>query len=130
MKSTLPACAALAMLLSGCEALMFGNVIVGCAMRPTPEVLPRELPVATVGEPYSVQIEVINASTPLGNLQVTPDKPLPDGLELVHDEREKHAVIQGTPRAAGRYEVQLHGWTYGTQCTGQDIDKLYRLEVR
>jgi hypothetical protein len=115
--------------LTGCEVLMLGNVVVGCAIRPAPELLPNELPAAVVGVPYRIRIDVINASTLMSQLLVAPGKPLPNGLELTHIEREKHGVIQGIPTKAGRYEVLVYGSTYGTQCAGQNIERLYRLDV-
>lgn len=119
----------LAIPLTGCEVLMLGNVVVGCAIRPAPELLPNELPAAVVGVPYRIRIDVINASTPMTQLLVAPDKPLPNGLELTHIEREKHGVIQGIPNKAGRYDVLVYGSTFGTQCAGQNIENLYRLDV-
>lgn len=115
--------------LTGCEVLMFGNVVVGCAIRPAPELLPNELPAAVVGVPYRIRIDVINASTPMTQLLVAPDKPLPNGLELTHTERDKHGEIRGTPTETGRYNVLVYGSTYGTQCAGQDVEKLYTLQV-
>ena len=115
--------------LAGCEVLMLSNVVIGCAIRPDPELHPRELPAAIVGVPYSTQVDVINASTPVSKLLVAPDKPLPNGLELAHIEREKHGVVQGIPTKAGHYDVLVYGSTYGTQCAGQDAERLYRLEV-
>lgn len=122
--------AGLAAQLAGCEVLMVGNVIVGCAIRPEPEILPVELLAATVGVPYRMRIDVINASTPLSSLLVAPDKPLPAGLELVHTEREKQGVIQGIPTTTGSYDVLVYGSTYGTQCAGQSAERLYRLDVQ
>jgi hypothetical protein len=115
--------------LAGCEVLMLSNVVIGCAFRPEPELHPRELPTAKVGVPYSTQVDVINASTPVSQLLVAPGKPLPKGLELAHIEREKHGVVQGIPTKAGHYDVLVYGSTYGTQCAGQDLEKLYTLEV-
>lgn len=115
--------------LTGCEVLMLANVVAGCAIRPAPELLPKELPAAVVGAPYSIRIDVINASTPTSQMLVAPGMPLPNGLELTHIEREKHGVIQGIPTKAGRYDVLVYGSTYGSQCTGQDIERLYRLDV-
>lgn len=115
--------------LTGCEVLILGNVVVGCAIRPAPELLPNELPAAVAGVPYRIRIDVINASTPMSQLLVAPGKPLPNGLELAHTERDKHGEIRGTPTEAGRYNVLVYGSTYGTQCAGQDVEKLYTLQV-
>lgn len=115
--------------LAGCEAWMTGNVLAGCAMRATPEILPRELPIGKVDVPYKVRIDVINASTPVGKLLASPENPLPVGMQLAHVEREKHGLIQGTPAEAGTYEVLVYASTYGTQCAGQYVEQRYRLEV-
>jgi hypothetical protein len=120
----------LVMMLSGCEALMLGNVLVGCATRPEPALMPKELPIAKVGAPYSVRVDVVDANTPVSKLLVAPAHPLPEGLALSHEEREKHGVIQGVPTEAGTYDVLVYGNTYGTQCTGQDVERLYKLEVK
>ena len=122
--------AGLVAVLSGCNAIMLGNVVTGCAMRPEPVLMPEELPAARAGEPYEVRLDVINASTPISKLLVAPSQPLPDGLELLHVRPETHGVIRGVPIRPGRYEVRVYGNTFGTQCTGQDIERLYRLEVR
>lgn len=119
----------LVLMLSGCEVLMIGNVLVGCAARPEPKLMPTELPVARVGQPYSVRLDVVDASTPVSKLLVAPAQPLPEGLELSHETRDKHGIIQGTPAKAGTYDVLIYGNTFGTQCTGQDVERLYQLEV-
>lgn len=115
--------------LAGCEVLMLGNFCGRCALRPIPELLPSELPAAAVGVPYSIRLDVINASTPVSTLQVAPSTPLPDGLQLTHTERDKHGEIRGTPTEAGRYNVLVYGSTYYTQCAGQDVEKLYTPQV-
>lgn len=120
----------LVMMLSGCEAVMFANVLVGCATRPTPKLVPTELPTARAGAPYSVRIDVVDASTPISRLLVAPANPLPEGLVLSHETREKHGVIQGTTTKTGTYDVLIYGSTFGTQCTGQAVERLYKLEVK
>lgn len=122
--------AGLVAVLSGCNAVMLSNVVTGCAMRPEPVLMPEELPVARAGEPYEVRLDVINSSTPISKLLVAPSQPLPDGLVLLHVRPETHGVIRGVPTRPGRYEVRVFGNTFGTQCTGQDLERLYRLEVR
>lgn len=121
---------ALVMMLSGCEALMFANALVGCAARPEPALMPLELPIAKVGAPYSVRVDVIDTSTPVSQLLVAPAHPLPEGLAFNHEARDKHGVIQGTPTKAGTYDVQVYGSTFGTQCTGQNVERLYKVEVK
>lgn len=130
MKARLLAVAGLVAVLSGCDAVTLGSVVTGCAMRPTPVLMPEELPAARVGKPYEVRLDVINASTPVSKLLVAPSQPLPDGLELLHVRPENHGIIRGVPVRAGSYEVRVYGNTFGTQCTGQDVERFYRLEVK
>lgn len=118
-----------AMLLAGCETAMLGNVVVGCAMRPEPAFSPKDLPVAKVGSTYDVRIDVINASTPVGSILDDPKNPLPEGLLIVHVERDKFGFIRGIPEQAGSFKVLLYASTYGTQCAGQYAEITYRLEV-
>lgn len=108
---------------------MLGNVLVGCAMRPEPEFMPKELPAAKVGAAYDVRIDVTNATTPVGRILDDPERPLPEGLSIIHTEREKHGFIRGVPEQAGIHEVRLYASTYGTQCTGQDAEITYQLDV-
>ena len=91
--------------------------------------MPTELSVARVGQPYSVRLDVVDASNPVSRLLVAPAHPLPEGLELSHETVDKHGIIQGTPSKAGTYGVLINGNTFGTQCTGQDVERLYQLEV-
>ena len=119
----------LTIFLASCETAMLGNVLVGCAMRPTPEFMPKDLPVAKVGSAYDVRFDVINASTPVGRILDDPENPLPKGLNIVHIEREKYGFIRGVPEQAGTYKVLLYASTFGTQCVGQYAEITYRLEV-
>jgi hypothetical protein len=129
MKFRIFSIAALSLTLAGCEAWMTGNVLAGCAMRATPEILPRALPLGKVGAPYSARIDVINTSAPVGKLLISPESPLPAGVQLAHIEREKHGLIQGVPAEAGTYEVLIYASTYGTPCAGQYVERRYQLEV-
>ncbi|ATH80446.1 hypothetical protein N7333_10260 [Pseudomonas sp. GD04158] len=119
----------LTLLLASCETVMLGNVLVGCAIRPEPEFMPKELPTAQVGATYDVRIDVINASTPVGRILDDPEGALPKGLSIIHTEREKYGFIRGVPEQAGTYEVLLYASTFGTQCAGQYAEITYRLEV-
>lgn len=119
----------LTLLLTSCETLMLGNVLVGCAMRPEPEFMPKELPAAKNGSAYDVRIDVTNASTPVVRILDDPKRPLPEGLSIIHTEREKHGFIRGVPEQAGTYKVLLYASTFGTQCVGQYAEIAYQLEV-
>lgn len=118
-----------ALLLAGCEVLFVANTLVGCAMRPEMEILPRALPLARAGEPYRVRIEVVDTSSPLTGIHVDPRQPLPAGLALEHAERAAHGVISGTPLTPGVYSLRIYAGSYGTQCVGKEAERSYRLEV-
>ncbi|MGE8499088.1 MAG: hypothetical protein ACN6O6_16390 [Pseudomonas sp.] len=119
----------LTVLLTSCETVMLGNVLVGCAMRPEPELMPKELPAAKAGSAYEVRIDVIHASTPVVRILDDPESPLPKGLSIIHTEREKHGFIRGVPEQAGTYKVLFYASTFGTQCVGQYAEITYQLEV-
>jgi hypothetical protein len=119
----------LATLLSGCELLMVGNVLVGCALRPEPHLQPESLPTARVGEPYEVILEVRDTSSPVSRIAVAPQYPLPEGLDLHHEPRSSQAVLRGIPLQVGSHEVLIYSGSYGTQCVGLGTERLYRLEV-
>ena len=115
--------------LAGCEAIMFGNVVMSCAIRSEPILLPDSLPAATVGMQYNVPIEVIKTTSPVHGIYVSDKSPLPGGLQVEHQNRDSHGLITGTPVKAGVYEVQMSAGTYGTQCAGRRPSRVYRLEV-
>jgi hypothetical protein len=115
--------------LAGCEAVISGGVLGSCAMRPEPTLLPEALPAAKVGVPYSLQLSVINTSSPVHGIYVSDAHPLPDGLKIDHQDRESNGLISGTPVKAGAYEVHISAGTYGTQCTGLRARRVYTLEV-
>lgn len=115
--------------LAGCEAIMFGNVVVNCAVRSEPILLPDSLPVAIVGKPYSVPLEVLKTTSPVHGIYVSDNSPLPEGLRVEHQNRDSHGLITGTPVKSGVYEVQISAGTYGTQCVGLGASRVYRLEV-
>lgn len=115
--------------LAGCEAGIFGRTLTGCTLQPEPTLLPESLPIAVAGKPYSVQLEVINTSTPVHGIYVNDTYALPEGLWVEHQDRDAYGLITGTPLKAGTYEVHISAGTYGTQCTGRRASRAYRLEV-
>lgn len=108
---------------------MFGNLIVSCAIRPEPVLLPDNLPAATVGVPYNVRLEVINTSTPVRGIYVSDTYALPEGLWVEQQDHDVQGRITGTPLKAGTYEVRVSAGTYGTQCAGLRASRVYRLKV-
>ena len=115
--------------LAGCEAGIVGNTLAGCTMQPEPTLLPESLPVAVAGKPYSVQLEVINTSTPVHGIYVNDAYALPEGLWVEHQDRDSHGLITGTPLKAGTYEVHMSAGTYGTQCNRRRASRVYNLVV-
>ncbi|HLD67114.1 MAG TPA: putative Ig domain-containing protein [Pseudomonas sp.] len=115
--------------IAGCEAIMFGNVVMNCAIRSEPILLPDSLPAATVGVPYNVPLEVIYTSSPVHGIYVSDTYALPEGLWIEHQDRDAHGLITGTPLKVGTYEVHLSAGTYGSQCTGLRASRAYRLVV-
>lgn len=115
--------------LAGCEAGIFGNAMASCTVQPKPELLPENLPAAVAGVPYSVQLEVINTSSPVHGIYVSDTNALPEGLWVEHQDRDSHGLITGTPLKAGTYEVHISAGTYGTQCAGHRASRVYTLDV-
>ena len=124
-----PLALCLAIPLAGCEALMFGNIVTSCAIRPDPILLPESLPIARVGEAYNVPLEVMDISTPVYGIYVSRQFHLPEGLHVSHVDRDSSGLITGTPVKAGTYEVHMSAGTYGTQCAGQTASRIYHMEV-
>lgn len=119
----------LALPLAGCEAVMFGNIVATCALQPPPKMLPESLPSAKVGQPYNVQLQVIDTSSPVYGIYVSREFHLPEGLRVEHADRDSHGLITGIPTKPGIYEVHMSAGTYGTQCAGKIANRVYQFEV-
>jgi hypothetical protein len=70
-----------------------------------------------VGAAAEIDGGVANARTPVGDVSVVEGE-LPPGLTLEHGREAEVFSIRGTPTAAGRYEVDICAWTYGTNFPG------------
>ncbi|MBD9413928.1 hypothetical protein IB234_05060 [Pseudomonas sp. PDM16] len=116
-------------LLSGCEAFMVIPIAAGCMLRPGLNLYPSQLPPAIVGQPYHVQVGVEKLSLLSGLRAGTEDQPLPEGLEFVYVDTEAHGVIQGEPTRSGTYEIRVEASGMGTQCSGQQVEQTYTLQV-
>ena len=116
-------------LLTGCEALLAGNMITSCLLRSEPELLPESLPDGRVGVAYAQSIRIINADTPAHGFYVSDATPLPEGLRMQHQDREAQGLIVGVPTQAGTYSIRITARTYGTQCTGQHAERRYSLHI-
>ena len=93
---------------------------------------PDALPEGVVGKSYRVQLQVLEAHTPVGGMGVTKGA-LPPGLELHfdrHGDPKNTATIEGTPTAAGDYALTVDAWCYGTNVSGQRGAREYRIVVR
>jgi len=116
-------------LLAGCETLLLGSTLAGCAARVEPRLLPEHLPDGQVGVPYGQRIEITNASTPVHGFYISDQTPLPAGLRIGHQDREAQALIAGIPTQAGLYQVHISVGTYGTQCVGLRAERTYNLRI-
>jgi hypothetical protein len=119
----------LCVLLTGCETLLLGSTLAGCAARMEPRLLPEHLPDGQVGMPYSQRIEISNAATPVHGFYISDKTPLPAGLRIEHQDREAQALIAGIPSQAGLHQVHMSVGTYGTQCVGLRAERTYHLRI-
>ena len=110
------------------------TVLTGCLCF-KPEVRPKTLPNATLGNPYFAKLEVFggHANRHHFNYIIQPEK---SGLELspkgLGTERVSynHLEVKGTPKVAGTITIELFGTTYGTNtCVGKRYDRVYTIKV-
>ena len=100
-----------------------------------PEVRPKTLPNATLGNPYYAKIEVFGGHAIRHDFyyDIQPEK---SGLELsprgLGTERVSynHLEVKGIPKVAGTITIELLGGTYGTNtCVGKRYDRVYTIKV-
>ena len=100
-----------------------------------PEVRPKTLPNATLGNPYYAKIEVFGGHANRRHFyyDIQPEK---SGLELSPRGLGTEYVsynnfeVKGTPKVAGAITIKLSGATYGTMsCPGKDFKKVYTIKV-
>ena len=110
------------------------TVLTGCLCY-KPEVRPKTLPNATLGNPYFAKLEVFggHANRHHFNYIIQPEK---SGLELspkgLGTERVSYndLEVKGTPKVAGTITIELFGTTYGTNtCVGKRYDRVYTIKV-
>ena len=109
-------------------------VLTGCLCY-KPEVRPKTLPNASLGNPYFAKIQVFggHANRHYFYYDIQPEK---SGLELSPtDFGTKYASynnleVKGTPKVTGTITIKLYGGTYGTMsCPGRDFKKTYTIKV-
>jgi len=110
------------------------TVLTGCLCF-KPEVRPKTLPNATLGNPYFAKLEVFggHANRHHFNYIIQPEK---SGLELsprglgTEYVTYNHLELKGTPKVAGTITIKLFGTTYGTNtCVGKRYNKVYTIKV-
>ena len=110
------------------------TVLTGCLCY-KPEVRPKTLPNATLGNPYYAKIEVFGGHANRRHFyyDIQPEK---SGLELsprglgTEYVTYNHLEVKGTPKVAGTITIELYGGTYGTMsCPGRDFKKVYTIKV-
>jgi len=92
-------------------------------------ITPESLPEAQVGVMYEVKMQITQNVTPVGDM-IIQEGELPAGLEYVFLDGEDAAQIIGVPKDAGVIEFTVYGWCYGTQVSGQTLEKKYRIVVK
>jgi hypothetical protein len=105
----------MAMRTQRCASALLLLLATGCAS------LSIELPphlTLKAGDRTEIVAVIANAETPVGGVDVV-DGALPPGLELEHRREENRFTIRGVPAEAGRYEVGISAWTYGTNFPGE-----------
>ena len=114
--------------------LFLTTVLTGCLCY-KPEVRPKTLPNATLGNPYYAKIEIFGGHANRHDFyyDIQPEK---SGLELSAPFKFGSRVsyndleIKGTPKVTGTISIELSGGTYGTMsCPGRDFKKVYTIKV-
>ena len=110
------------------------TVLTGCLCY-KPEVRPKTLPNASLGNPYYAKIEVFGGVA-IDRHFFYHIKPEKSGLELSPTDFGTEYVsyndleVKGTPKVAGTITIELSGTTYGTNtCPGKDFKKVYNIKV-
>jgi len=91
-------------------------------------ITPASLPEAQAGVIYEVKIQITQNVTPVGDMMIQEGE-LPAGLEFVFLDGEDAAQIIGVPQDAGVFEFTVYAWCFGTQVSGQTLEKKYRIVV-
>lgn len=91
-------------------------------------IAPDALPEAKIGEAYQVEIRISQNVTPVGDMSIDLNA-LPEGLEFNFIQGEDRATISGVPQEAGEFNIIVNAWCYGTNVSGQTIEKDYRIIV-
>ena len=114
--------------------LFLTTVLTGCLCY-KPEVRPKTLPNATLGNPYYAKIEVFGGVV-IDRSFFYHIKPEKSGLELsprglgTKYVTYNHLEVKGTPKVTGTISIELSGGTYGTMsCPGRDFKKVYTIKV-
>jgi hypothetical protein len=89
--------------------------------------MPRHVALKT-GERAEIVGALVDARTPVGGVDVS-DGRLPPGLALEFVREASEFVIRGVPSEAGRYEVGISAWTYGTNFPGDTAKITLSIDV-
>lgn len=97
--------------------------------RPELVFSPDVLPIAELGQPYSVAIAVSGNETPVAAMEVEQGE-LPPGLALEHRPVDAAGVLAGTPTQSGTFGFSIRAACFGTNRPGQVATKAYSIVVR
>lgn len=95
---------------------------------------PNDLPIATVGQTYYVEIE-IKGGNPVAPrsffTKIEPENGLKiEPINLDEAWSHNHLKIFGTPRNTGNIKLIISGATYGTNYKGSEFQKTYIIKVK
>jgi len=80
------------------------------------------------GEPAEIVGILADARTPVGGVDVA-EGGLPPGLALEFVREAHEFAVRGVPSEAGRYEVTISAWSYGTNFPGDTATIRLVIEV-
>ena len=89
---------------------------------------PLSMPEAKKGVVYKVEIRISQNETPVGDITITKGA-LPTGLMLDFLDGEDAALISGVPEESGTFPFIIYAWCFGTQVSGQVLEKEYQIVV-
>ena len=115
MRSVFLRTPSIACLLAACTVTaLLAASLVGCASLAIE--MPRHVELKA-GERAEIAGALVGAGTPVGGVDIAAGS-LPPGLALEFVREASTFAIRGVPAEAGRYEVEISAWSYGTNFPG------------
>jgi|GEM_PF-1443122 len=111
--------------------LVFSSLACWRTNRPQLVFTPADLPEASAGVPYDMEILVAQNETPVYTMYIS-EGILPRGLVFEFDENahEDKARIYGTPEEAGTFTFKVFVGCLGTNVSGQTGEREFTIVVK